>query len=101
MGKETHLPNCLLDEILLMERKILHHLACIKPCEEWDTYHINWLAGLIHQLYVSSQQGRLHTTDQAPEQWQKALTSALSVAALSVIDGTAIFHATWIHRGNL
>jgi hypothetical protein len=30
---------------------------------------------------------------QAPEQWQKSLTSALSVAALSVIDGTAIFHA--------
>ena len=38
------------------------------------------------------------TTDQAPEQWQKALTSALSVAALSVIDGTAIFHATWNAR---
>eukprot|EP00913_Durusdinium_trenchii_P016767 g15760.t1 len=28
----------------------------------------------------------------APENWQNALTSALSVAALSVIDGTAIFH---------
>lgn len=37
---------------------------------------------------------------QAPEQWQKALTSALSVAALSVIDGTAIFHAD-LHCGNM
>lgn len=29
---------------------------------------------------------------QAPEHWQRALTSALSVAAVSVIDGTAVFH---------
>ena len=72
MGKEAHLPNCL------------------------------WMG------YVCSREGNeqiviqfhgLLTTDQAPEQWQKALTSALSVAALSVIDGTAIFHATWIHMG--
>ncbi len=72
MGKEAHLPNCL------------------------------WMG------YVCSRKGNeqiviqfhgLLTTDQAPEQWQKALTSALSVAALSVIDGTAIFHATWIHMG--
>lgn len=36
----------------------------------------------------------------APENWQNALTSALSVAALSVIDGTAIFHAD-LHCGNM
>ena len=28
-------------EILLME-EILHHLGCIKPCKQWDIYHINW-----------------------------------------------------------
>ena len=27
--------------ILLME-EILHHLTCMKPCKEWDIYHINW-----------------------------------------------------------
>lgn len=37
---------------------------------------------------------------EAPEQWQKSLTSALSVAALSVIDGTSIFHAD-LHCGNM
>ena len=29
-----------------------------------------------------------------PSDWQSALTSALSVAAVSVIDGSAIFHAS-------
>mmetsp|Transcript_74826 Transcript_74826/g.178635 ORF Transcript_74826/g.178635 Transcript_74826/m.178635 type:complete len:563 (+) Transcript_74826:45-1733(+) len=37
---------------------------------------------------------------EAPDQWQAALTSALTVAALSVIDGTAIFHAD-LHAGNM
>ena len=27
--------------IPLME-EILHHLGCIKPCKQWDIYHINW-----------------------------------------------------------
>ncbi len=22
--------------------EILHHLGCIKPCKQWDIYHINW-----------------------------------------------------------
>ncbi|CAE7751561.1 Maneal [Symbiodinium pilosum] len=35
-----------------------------------------------------------------PSDWQSALTSALSVAAVSVIDGSAIFHAD-LHTGNM
>ena len=27
--------------ILLME-EILHHPTCMKPCKQWDIYHINW-----------------------------------------------------------
>ena len=29
------------DDLLLME-EILHHLAYIKPCKQWDIYHVNW-----------------------------------------------------------
>ncbi|CAE7392348.1 unnamed protein product [Symbiodinium sp. CCMP2456] len=36
----------------------------------------------------------------APDDWQSALTSALSVAAVSVLDGSALFHAD-LHTGNM
>ena len=29
-------------EILLMEEIPNNHLGCIKPCKEWDVYHVNW-----------------------------------------------------------
>ena len=29
--------------------EILHHLTCMKPCKQWDIYHIKWLA--VHQQY--------------------------------------------------
>ena len=24
-----------------------NHLGCIKPCKQWDIYHINWIAGFL------------------------------------------------------
>ena len=30
-----------MNKVLLME-EILHHLAYLKPCKQWDIYHINW-----------------------------------------------------------
>ena len=30
-----------LSSILLMEAS-LHHPTCVKPCKQWDIYHINW-----------------------------------------------------------
>jgi len=29
--------------------EILHHLTCMKPCKQWDIYHIKWLE--VHQQY--------------------------------------------------
>ena len=32
--------------------EILHHPTCMKPCKQWDIYHINWLAGYLnHKQY--------------------------------------------------
>ena len=39
---------------ILLTEEILHHLGCIKPCKEWDIYHMDWLviAGFLkHQPY--------------------------------------------------
>ena len=39
--------------ILLMEEIPNNHLTCMKPCKEWDIYHINCLTGfLFHQQYL-------------------------------------------------
>ena len=36
------LHQCLFHSVLLLMEENLHHLGCIKPCQWWDTYHINW-----------------------------------------------------------
>lgn len=43
-----------MSRVLLME-DILHPPRCIKPCTEWDFYHINWLAGFFPPTVSSIQ----------------------------------------------
>ena len=44
--KLIHLNQEALWKLLLEE--ILHHLRCINPNKNWDSYHINWFAGFLN-----------------------------------------------------
>ena len=55
--------DCSNSRMLLLMEEILHHLRCIKPCKEWDIYHINWcrissINSILRNLLVDWQ----HTT---------------------------------------
>ena len=41
--------------LLMVQKSGDHHLAYIKPCNSWEIYHINWLAGFPnHQQYFGT-----------------------------------------------
>jgi len=43
--------NSGLEKVLLME-EILHHLGCIKPCQQWDKPTYQLVEDFFHQQYV-------------------------------------------------
>ena len=59
--------------IRLME-EILHHPTCMKPCREWDIYHINWCrissinSSKAWSSYSSIRVG-IYTNTNAPMTW--------------------------------